>query len=68
MGSTRPAAVIHLVGFYAFGLPLAHHLCFGRELGLPGIWWGLCAGLAAVAVALVVWNGVRGPNHVRARA
>lgn len=60
MGSTRPAALFHLVGFYALGLPLAYYLCFTRALGLRGIWWGLCAGLGAVALALVAWIARRG--------
>jgi multidrug resistance protein, MATE family len=29
-------------------------LAFGADLGAVGLWWGLCAGLTAVAVALVI--------------
>ena len=31
--------------------------------GLPGVWWGLCAGLATVASLLVAWVRFRGPAH-----
>ena len=39
----------------AFGLPLGAWLCFSRSLGAVGIWWGLVAGLVAVA-ALLGWR------------
>jgi MATE family multidrug resistance protein len=34
------------------GLPVALLLGFGLKLGVVGIWWGLCVGLTAVALAL----------------
>lgn len=55
VGKTRPAAVFNLLGYYALALPLAWWLAFERGWGLAGIWWGLAAGLAAVAGALVVY-------------
>ncbi len=55
LGATRPAAVFNLVGYYALALPLAALLGFWGGMGLYGLWWGLCAGLAAVAGALVWW-------------
>ena len=67
MGRTRPAAVFHLVGFYVLGLPLAWWLTFERGFGLPGLWWGLALALAVVALAFVVWIGVRGPARMEAR-
>jgi multidrug resistance protein, MATE family len=63
MGATRPAAIINLVGFYALALPTAWWLGFELELGVRGIWWGLCLGLASVAVALVLYVRIRGPAH-----
>jgi MATE family multidrug resistance protein len=42
-----------MVGHYVIGLPLTLLLGFGLGLGVVGIWWGLCAGLIAVAVALL---------------
>jgi MATE family multidrug resistance protein len=67
MGKTRPAAVFNAVGYYALALPIGYWLAFHAGLGLVGIWWGLCAGLAAVAVLLVFWIRVRGPARVDAR-
>jgi MATE family multidrug resistance protein len=61
MGSTLPAALFNFVGYYVCALPLAWYLVFARDLGLAGLWWGLCAGLAAVAACLVVWVRWRGP-------
>jgi MATE family multidrug resistance protein len=55
MGRTRAPALVTLVGYYALALPVAWWLGFERELGLAGIWWGLCVGLVTVASALLVW-------------
>ncbi|MDP6408289.1 MAG: MATE family efflux transporter [Planctomycetota bacterium] len=66
MGRTRPAAVMNLIAFYAVGLPLAWLLAFRFERGLAGLWWGLCAGLGVVAVALVGWVWRRGPAKAEA--
>jgi MATE family multidrug resistance protein len=67
MGTTVPAAVINLVGYYGLALPLGAWLAFEARLGLAGVWWGLAAGLVVVAGSLVVWVVRRGPAHVRAR-
>lgn len=52
-GDTRFTFVANMVGHYAIGLPLTLLLGFGLKLGVVGIWWGLCAGLVTVAVALL---------------
>ena len=52
-GDTRFTFVANLVGHYAVGLPVALLLGFGLGYGVTGIWWGLCAGLTAVALALI---------------
>ncbi|XXF77686.1 MATE family efflux transporter [Myxococcaceae bacterium GXIMD 01537] len=52
-GHTHFTFVANMVGHYAVGLPLALWLGFGLGLGVVGIWWGLCAGLTAVALALL---------------
>jgi len=67
MGKTRPAALFNLAGYYLLALPAAWLFAFRGGLGLPGVWWGLLLGLAVIAVALLVWVGVRGPAHVDAR-
>jgi MATE family multidrug resistance protein len=52
-GDTRFAFVANVVGHYAIGLPIAVTLGLVLGHGVTGLWWGLCAGLTAVAVALL---------------
>jgi MATE family multidrug resistance protein len=52
-GDTRFAFLANLVGHYAVGLPVAIGLGLMCGLGVIGLWWGLCAGLTAVAIALL---------------
>jgi MATE family multidrug resistance protein len=54
-GDTRIPMLANLAGYSLLALPLGAWLCFTLGLGAPGIWWGLCAGLAAVA-ALLGWR------------
>jgi MATE family multidrug resistance protein len=61
MGRTRPAAVFNLISYWLLGLPIGTWLALGTDMGLAGIWWGLCIGLATVAALLVLWIRVRGP-------
>lgn len=63
MGRTRPAAWFNLLGYWVLGLPLGAWLAFRVEMGLAGIWWGLCLGLAVVSALLVLEVRVRGPAH-----
>jgi len=67
MGKTRPAAFMHLFGFYGLALPLGWWLTFREGRGLAGLWWGLALGLAAVAVLMVAWIARRGPASIEAR-
>ena len=53
-GDTRIPMWSNLAG-YSVALPLGAWLCFRWGWGAPGIWWGLVAGLAAVA-ALLGWR------------
>jgi len=57
-GDSRFTFTANVVGHYLVGLPLALFLGFTMRLGVLGIWWGLCAGLTAVAAALV-WRFLR---------
>ena len=52
-GDTRFTFLANMVGHYGIGLPVTVLLAFQLGLGVVGIWWGLCAGLVSVAVALV---------------
>ncbi len=61
MGKTAVPAWAGLLGYWMVGLPLGWYLGLERGLGLAGVWWGLAAGLASVAVTLVLWIRHRGP-------
>jgi MATE family multidrug resistance protein len=52
-GDTRFTFAANLVGHWLVGLPVALWLGPWRGGGVTGLWWGLCAGLTAVAVALL---------------
>ncbi|HKS05216.1 MAG TPA: MATE family efflux transporter [Gemmatimonadaceae bacterium] len=49
-GDTRVPMILHVLSFWAFGIPLGLVLAFTLKFGAPGMWWGLTAGLAAAAV------------------
>ena len=51
-GDTRYPFFTHLVGHYFVGLPVAILLGIFLHWGVVGLWWGLCAGLTAVAIGL----------------
>jgi MATE family multidrug resistance protein len=53
-GDTRFTFAANMVGHWALGLPAALVLGLAMGLGVTGLWWGLCAGLTFVAVALFV--------------
>jgi multidrug resistance protein, MATE family len=57
-GDARFTFTANVIGHYLVGLPLALLLGFHLRWGVVGIWWGLAAGLTAVAVALV-WRFLR---------
>ncbi len=54
LGDTRGPMIISILGFWCLGMPVSVWLAFGRNLGAPGLWWGLVAGLAIVAIVLVL--------------
>ncbi len=51
-GDTRFPFLANLTGHYLVGFPVALLLGFNLGMGVTGLWWGLCAGLSSVAVAL----------------
>jgi multidrug resistance protein, MATE family len=54
IGDTRFIQRANILGHYAIGLPTALFFGFLLERESIGIWWGLSAGLTAVAVALIL--------------
>jgi MATE family multidrug resistance protein len=55
-GDTRTPMVANLVGHWILSLPLGSSLCFALGYGVVGLWFGLAAGLSAVAGGLLfVW-------------
>jgi MATE family multidrug resistance protein len=64
LGETRSVTLANLVGYYVVGLPIALVLSSTLGLGAQGLWWGLSAGLAFVAVSLMWRFAVRSGRHV----
>jgi MATE family multidrug resistance protein len=50
IGDTRVPMVLHLLSFWAVGIPLGAFLSFTVGWGATGLWWGLTAGLASAGV------------------
>jgi MATE family multidrug resistance protein len=57
VADTRTPMLWNLTGHWLFGLPLGYTLCFVLNRGVPGLWWGLPAGLMVCGVALLVTWG-----------
>lgn len=53
LGDTRATLVGNLVGHYGVGLAVSLGLAYGLDLGAPGLWWGLSAGLTVTAAYLL---------------
>ena len=69
---TRVPMVLAAVGYWVVGMPVGLALAFAAGLGAVGIWIGLSAGLAMVAILLLarvrnrLWRHVpeaAGPTH-----
>lgn len=52
-GDTRTPMLVNILGYWVIGLPLAAFLGLHTGAGPAGMWWGLAAGLAIVAVVLL---------------
>lgn len=65
VGDTLAPMLVGLLGFWLIGLPIGFWLGFGRDWGAVGLWWGLAAGLGAVAVFLLVRVRVRFGRDLR---
>ncbi|MEO0650040.1 MAG: MATE family efflux transporter [Planctomycetota bacterium] len=54
VGDTFVPMLINLFGYWGVGLPVGYWLTYRMEIGATGPWWGLVAGLAAVAIVLAL--------------
>jgi len=59
VGDTLAPMLVNLVGFWLIGLPISLYLAFPGGLGPLGLWWGMAAGLAAVALFLLIRVRIR---------
>jgi len=53
-GDTTFLSRINIGAYYFIALPVAAWLGFGLDMGIMGLWWGLCVGLFVVAAGLFV--------------
>lgn len=51
-GDTKFAFWANVAGHWLIGFPIALYLGFQRDMGIVGLWWGLCVGLTVVAAML----------------
>lgn len=51
---TKWPSFLALIAYWVIGLPLGYFLAFKSGLNGEGIWWGLFAGLALIAIFLVL--------------
>jgi MATE family multidrug resistance protein len=51
-GQTRIQATMNAIGHWLIGIPLGMLLCFHFDMGIKGLWIGLCSGLFSVAIGL----------------
>lgn len=59
LSDTKMPLVLALLGYWGVGFPVAYYFGFVLGLGGLGIWYGLAAGLALSAVALVTRFALR---------
>lgn len=54
LADVRLPAMINVVAYWGFGMPLGYLLAFRADLGAPGVWMGLVAALATVSGLLML--------------
>jgi MATE family multidrug resistance protein len=59
LSDTKVPMLLAMLGYWAFGLPIAYVLGFVVQWRGEGIWFGLAAGLGFVAVVLVTRFALR---------
>jgi MATE family multidrug resistance protein len=62
---TRGPMVVTVVAYWLIGLPIGYWLCFQRDLGPRGLWFGIIGGLT-VAGLLLAWRFKRLSSEQRA--
>lgn len=63
-GDTRTPMIINVLGFWLLGVPVSWYLGIHTSMGPRGLWWGFVAGLAAVAVLLLLRVRYRLREHI----
>ncbi|RKP10297.1 mate-domain-containing protein [Thamnocephalis sphaerospora] len=53
IGQQHIGAYLTIVSYYFISLPLGLYLTFSLDMGLAGLWWGLCLALFIVAIGEV---------------
>ncbi|MEA3121196.1 MAG: multidrug resistance protein family, partial [Paraburkholderia sp.] len=51
---TRIPMLAAALGYWGVGFPTGYFLAFHAGLGARGLWWGLAAGLASVALLMTL--------------
>jgi len=51
---TRVPMIAATFGYWVIGFPTGYVLAFHFGMGAPGLWWGLAAGLASVALLMTL--------------
>ncbi|MBC7790837.1 MAG: MATE family efflux transporter [Anaerolineae bacterium] len=68
LGDTRTPFIVSMVAYWFIGIPISFFLGFRTNAGPAGLWWGFVAGLATVAVCLLLrarWLFARSMSRVR---
>eukprot|EP01132_Coremiostelium_polycephalum_P007380 gene7380-9065_t len=55
MGRIKLGAIANFIAFYFIGIPLSSIFTFVLDLGVKGLWWGLCVGLVTICIVLAIY-------------
>ncbi|EFA81712.1 multi antimicrobial extrusion family protein [Heterostelium album PN500] len=55
MGRIKTGAISNFIAFYLITIPFAVGLTFGADVGVTGLWWGLCIGLISIFIGLGIF-------------
>lgn len=54
----RVPTYLTLFSYWVVGIPMAYCLAFWLDMGVYGVWWGLCLGLM-LSASLLFWRSQR---------